>query len=124
MSVWPTIERSSAEHGAAARVTLAEARGSSSRKVGARMAVRPDGGFSGPVGGGALESAALAEAQAPPARRGGNAVRPFTWALGPELGQCCGGRVPIMVREATEARMPVPGSIADDHTSPRGAGHA
>ena len=41
MAVWPTIERFLSEQGAAALVTLAQARGSSPREVGARMVVRP-----------------------------------------------------------------------------------
>ena len=45
MSVWPTIERFIAEHGAAVLVTLADAQGSSPREPGARMVVRPDGGL-------------------------------------------------------------------------------
>ena len=53
--VWPTIERFLAEHCAAVLVTLAESAGSSPREVGARMVVRPDGRFSGTIGGGALE---------------------------------------------------------------------
>ena len=61
--VWPMIERFLAEHGAAVLVTLAESAGSSPREVGARMVVRPDGRFSGTIGGGALEWLALAEAQ-------------------------------------------------------------
>ena len=61
--VWPTIERFLAEDGAAVLVTLAEAAGSIPREVGARMVVRPDGRFSGTIGGGALEWLALAEAQ-------------------------------------------------------------
>ena len=50
--VWPTIERTIAEHGSAALVTLADVRGSSPREAGARMVVRPDGGFTGTIGGG------------------------------------------------------------------------
>ena len=63
MLVWPTIERLIAEHSAAALVTLVETRGSSPRDAGARMVVRPDGGFFGTIGGGALEWMALAEDQ-------------------------------------------------------------
>ena len=63
MSVWPTIERFVTEHGVAVLVTLADAQGSSPREAGARMMVRPDGGFSGTIGGGTLEWIALAEAQ-------------------------------------------------------------
>jgi xanthine dehydrogenase accessory factor len=91
MSVWPTIERFIAEQGAAVLVTLAECQGSSPREAGARMVVRKDGGFSGTIGGGALEWIALAEAQDMIAR--GAAFKSLDKALGPDLGQCCGGRV-------------------------------
>ena len=93
MSVWPTIARFIAEHGAAALVTLAQAQGSSPREVGARMVVAPSGAFTGTIGGGALEWGALAEAQALLARREGPSVAKLDRALGPDLGQCCGGRV-------------------------------
>ncbi len=93
MPVWPTIERFIAEHGSAVLVTLADAQGSSPREVGARMVVRPDGAFSGTIGGGALEWIALAEAQAMLART--EQFRRLDKALGPDLGQCCGGRVRV-----------------------------
>jgi len=93
MSVWPTIERFIAEHGAAVLVTLADAQGSSPREPGARMVVRPDGAFSGTIGGGALEWTALAEAQSMLARS--EDFRRLSKALGPDLGQCCGGRVVV-----------------------------
>jgi xanthine dehydrogenase accessory factor len=93
MPVWPTIERFITEHGSAVLVTLAEAQGSSPREVGARMVVRPDGAFSGTIGGGALEWIALAEAQAMLART--ERFRRLDKALGPDLGQCCGGRVRV-----------------------------
>jgi xanthine dehydrogenase accessory factor len=97
MSVWPTIERFIAEHGAAALVTLAQAQGSSPREAGARMVVAPNGTFIGTIGGGALEWGALAEAQALLARRDGPAVARLDRALGPDLGQCCGGRVLLTI---------------------------
>jgi xanthine dehydrogenase accessory factor len=85
------IEAIEAE-GIAALVSLAETAGSSPRDAGARMVVRPSGGFNGTIGGGELEyrtlnetRAALAEGRGPARRR--------SIALGPELGQCCGGRV-------------------------------
>jgi xanthine dehydrogenase accessory factor len=94
--VWPTIERFLSEHGAAVLVTLAESAGSSPREVGARMIVRPDGRFSGTIGGGALEWLALAEAQQMMAGAATTAAfRRLNKALGPELGQCCGGRVAV-----------------------------
>jgi xanthine dehydrogenase accessory factor len=78
--------------GSAALVTLARVEGSSPREAGTRMVVRPSGGFHGTVGGGALEYAAL-EAANEALRRGRGPARRRSLALGPELGQCCGGRV-------------------------------
>jgi xanthine dehydrogenase accessory factor len=97
MQTWPTIERFLTEHGAAALVTLAQAQGSSPREAGARMVVAPNGAFTGTIGGGALEWGALAEAQALLARRDGPAVTRLDRALGPDLGQCCGGRVLLTI---------------------------
>ncbi len=79
----------------AALVTVVAAEGSTPREAGARMIVRPDGAFLGTIGGGALEWELIAEARAllaaaEPARL---RIRP----LGPELGQCCGGRVTTLV---------------------------
>ena len=78
--------------GAAALVTLIRVEGSSPREAWTRMVVRPSGGFHGTIGGGALEWQALAAAQAALARGRGPASR-RSLALGPELAQCCGGRV-------------------------------
>src|SRR5437773_11056239 len=100
MSIWPAIERVLAAHGLAALVTLAEAEGSSPREPGARMVVAPDGRFSGTIGGGALEWMALAEAQALLAR-GDRAIVRLEQALGPDLGQCCGGRVVLTIERFT-----------------------
>ena len=97
MTTWPTIERFIAEQGAAAMVTLAQAQGSSPREVGARMVVAPNGTFTGTIGGGALEWGALAEAQAMLARRDAPATARLDRALGPDLGQCCGGRVLLTI---------------------------
>jgi xanthine dehydrogenase accessory factor len=78
--------------GAAALVTLARVQGSSPREAGARMVVRPSGGFHGTIGGGALEWSALETALAALKAGRGPASR-RSLALGPELAQCCGGRV-------------------------------
>src|SRR5271154_3508870 len=88
--------------GSAALVTLARVEGSSPREAGARMVVRPSGGFYGTIGGGALEFAALDAAQAALRSGRGPAFR-RSLALGPELGQCCGGGVERRV-EKIDAR--------------------
>ena len=80
------------EDGVIAVITVIAADGSTPREVGARMAVTKAGELIGTIGGGALEYAAIADARhaitdpVPSARK-------RDWPLGPDLGQCCGGRV-------------------------------
>lgn len=85
-----------AAQGRVARVVIAAFEGSSPREVGASMLVWADasiaGGQSGTVGGGALEFEAVARARGLLAA-GGRAVERV--ALGPSLGQCCGGAVTL-----------------------------
>ena len=103
MGVWDRVLAALDRHGRAAMVTVAATRGSAPREAGARLIVHPDGAFTGTIGGGTLEWKALALAQAaladPAAKKA--AVRRF--ALGPELGQCCGGQVDLIV-EVIDAR--------------------
>lgn len=71
-------------------ITVEATRGSVPREKGAWMAVFPDESI-GSVGGGQLEFAAQAEARQ---RLAGNAGATLVgYALGPTLGQCCGGEV-------------------------------
>ena len=90
MLVWSVIQSAIKTQRACALVTQIDVQGSSPREAGARMVVMPDGTFSGTIGGGALEWRALAKAQAA-LRRGETAPVLTRHALGPELGQCCGG---------------------------------
>ena len=82
-----------ARHGQVTRVVIAAVRGSSPREVGAAMLVWNDG-QSGTIGGGALEFEA---AQA--ARNGTTGISQH--ALGPDLGQCCGGVVTLLSENYT-----------------------
>jgi xanthine dehydrogenase accessory factor len=111
IQVWPTVERFLTENGAAVLVTLAQVQGSSPREPGARMMVRPDGRFSGTIGGGALEWLALAEAQSMMAGPGAS-YRRLDKALGPELGQCCGGRVLVTLERFGAADLERVGRLA------------
>src|SRR5262245_15095535 len=113
MKTWPTIARFITAQGGAALVTLAQAQGSSPREVGARMVVAPDGTFTGTIGGGALEWGALAEAQALLARRDGTMVTTLDKALGPDLGQCCGGRVLLTIEKFGAADTAAIAPLAD-----------
>lgn len=78
------------QYGQVVRVVIAANRGSSPREVGAAMLVWKDG-QTGTIGGGALEFEA-----ADAARRMGVPLTLRTHALGPELGQCCGGAVTLL----------------------------
>jgi xanthine dehydrogenase accessory factor len=89
------IEAIEAE-GAGALVSLIKVEGSSPRESGTRMVVRPSGAFNGTIGGGELEWQALAAAQAALAE-GRAAPLQRTILLGPDLAQCCGGRVEWMI---------------------------
>ncbi|EBA18669.1 xanthine dehydrogenase accessory factor [Roseobacter sp. SK209-2-6] len=84
-------------HGRVTRVVIAAIRGSSPREVGAAMLVWQDG-QSGTIGGGALEFEA-AEA----ARKQEQKSVLGTHALGPDLGQCCGGSVTLVSEVYTTA---------------------
>lgn len=95
MRVWGPIAAAIEAAGRCALVTVTDVRGSAPREAGARLVVRPDGAFSGTIGGGTLEWRAIAEATAELSRGGPRGIR-RSYALGPELGQCCGGRVELL----------------------------
>lgn len=92
-----------AEAPAAALVTVIATRGSTPRETGTRLVVRSDGGFRGTIGGGRFEFEALAEASAA-AAEGRDRFFLHRFALGPELGQCCGGVMTIAVEVFSRAR--------------------
>src|SRR5207249_4374889 len=103
MKLWQTIAKTIEAHGTCAMVSLVEVEGSAPREPGARMIVTPHG-FHGTIGGGALEWRAIAAAQA---RLGeGTSAMLTSQALGPELGQCCGGRVRLLTEVFDRSRLP------------------
>ncbi|SHN18769.1 xanthine dehydrogenase accessory protein XdhC [Roseibium suaedae] len=96
MKVWAHIAKLLESDGACALITVARADGSTPREAGARMVVRADGGFFGTIGGGMLEFQSIAWArEALAASIPGLTLRRFS--LGPDLGQCCGGRADLGV---------------------------
>jgi xanthine dehydrogenase accessory factor len=80
--------------GSCALVSVTRAEGSVPREEGARMLVTRDG-FHGTIGGGTLEWKALAEAQRLLGKP--RQVKMLSQSLGPDLGQCCGGRVTLAI---------------------------
>lgn len=93
-----------AAHRRVARVVIAAHDGSSPREVGAAMLVWRDG-QSGTIGGGALEHEATLRARAMLAQGGARLDRE---ALGPKLGQCCGGAVTLLTEVYEAATLPMP----------------
>jgi len=90
------IDALAAADAACVAVALAEAEGSTPREAGARMLVS-EAAVTGTIGGGQLEYQAIALAREFLARpdRPVRAVRRF--ALGPSLGQCCGGATTLLL---------------------------
>jgi xanthine dehydrogenase accessory factor len=97
MAVWSRVLAGLDRHGRVAMVTIAATRGSSPREAGARMIVFPDATFAGTIGGGTLEWKAIAMAQAALANPKAAKAETRGFALGPELGQCCGGNVELVL---------------------------
>ncbi|MFY0623038.1 MAG: xanthine dehydrogenase accessory protein XdhC [Pelagimonas sp.] len=104
-----TLTEAVALHGRVARVVVADIAGSTPREVGATMLVWP-GGQSGTIGGGTLEFQA--------AERALTQEGLSRHALGPELGQCCGGAVTLLTEQFDAARL---ASLTNDVIA-RGAG--
>lgn len=109
MRVWPVIAQALGAHGACVLVSVVRAEGSTPREVGARMIVVPEG-FHGTIGGGTLEWKALARAQA--MLGGPPAVKTLVQSLGPDLGQCCGGRVTLAFEAFDRSNLPVVADLA------------
>jgi xanthine dehydrogenase accessory factor len=94
-----TLRSAVEQHGRVARVVIADVKGSSPREIGASMLVW-DGGQSGTIGGGALEFELSKRAL-------GVQEKALTHhALGPELGQCCGGALQIVTEVFDAAHLP------------------
>ena len=95
MADWTELARAALRKGPAALVTILAVEGSAPRGPGARMVVTGTG-LKGTIGGGALEHQAAAQARAILALAPGS-WRVQDYPLGPLLGQCCGGRVRLLV---------------------------
>lgn len=139
MKLWHHIVACLAHDQPCVLVRITQTKGSVPRSVGAGLVVRSDGGFHGTIGGGRLEWEALQTAlqMLTLATQPGTAGRvaksdhleEFTYPLGPNLGQCCGGSVTLSYEVCTPDMLPRAQAQAAVETEPRipvilfGAGH-
>lgn len=107
-------------------MALTRAAGSTPREAGATMAVS-ETGAAGTIGGGQLEFHCLDIARA--MLEAGETERTLDIPLGPQMGQCCGGRVSVSLKHATstDLAMQVARERAEAEARPAvlvfGAGH-
>ncbi|MEW6560093.1 MAG: xanthine dehydrogenase accessory protein XdhC [Pseudomonadota bacterium] len=105
------------------RITLSRVRGSAPREQGTCMLVGATQ-TRGSIGGGHLEYQAIATARQLRARwAAGKTAEPHfeSHALGPALGQCCGGQVELRFEHAASGALPTPAPLF--HLLLFGAGH-
>lgn len=101
--------------GVVVRITVIRADGSTPREVGAAMLV-DQRGQEATIGGGALELEATCHARAIIARTG-EVASPWRretrdFALGPSLGQCCGGHTRLLFELFTPRELPALAALA------------
>lgn len=116
MRLWSRIADHLASEDRLALVTVVETRGSTPRDSGARMIVLSSGAFSGTIGGGTLEWQAMGAAQSLLAR-GERSLALRDLALGPELGQCCGGRLKIAIEILNRDDLPLARALSEQEKS-------
>jgi xanthine dehydrogenase accessory factor len=109
MKVWAHIAKTLETHGTCAMISVVKVEGSAPREAGARIVVTPIG-FHGTIGGGSLEWHAIAKAQALLGRP--TLHKLSSHSLGPDLGQCCGGRVQLVTEVFARSDLTAANSFA------------
>lgn len=94
--VWQHIQNILNANETCALISVVKVAGSTPREVGARIVLNHDGGFYGTIGGGNLENNSIGRAQKMLADAKQN-LHIEKHLLGPDMGQCCGGAVTIMI---------------------------
>lgn len=120
------LERFFTDHPAAVAAELTRVRGSSPRAQGTFMVIAAEA-LIGTIGGGALEYMVIGRARQ--ALRDDEEPEGLDIPLGPEIGQCCGGRVEVSLKRMTPEQVERLGARlrADEGTLPHvylfGSGH-
>jgi xanthine dehydrogenase accessory factor len=107
MKAWPELARAALTAGQpCALLTVTRTDGSTPREAGARMLICGDAQH-GTIGGGKLEHDATDRAHTLLAmRQPGELAVAQVYNLGATLGQCCGGRVEVLVQRLGRAALP------------------
>ncbi|MET1415629.1 xanthine dehydrogenase accessory protein XdhC [Roseibium sp. HPY-6] len=116
MRVWGHITNCLKTDGSCALVTISRVDGSTPREAGARMVVRPDAAFYGTIGGGTLEFEVIRMA-AEAVREERESFVLNTVSLGPDLGQCCGGRASVSIEVLTRNSLETAMQLAEAEVS-------
>lgn len=98
MQVWALINDSLKAGNACALISVVATKGSTPREVGARIVANVKGGFQGTIGGGNLEHNCIHFAL----NMLGDDAQNFhleKHLLGPDMGQCCGGAVTVLIEK-------------------------
>ncbi|MBN2690930.1 MAG: xanthine dehydrogenase accessory protein XdhC [Burkholderiaceae bacterium] len=122
-AIAPAFHATEAEQAPWVRITVRRVRGSAPREQGACMLVGATQAR-GSIGGGHLEWNAIATARQLRQRWAAGAsaeTHMERHALGPALGQCCGGQVELSFEAASSGALPVPAPLF--HLQLFGAGH-
>ena len=101
-------------HGADARASLICVKGSAPREAGAMMLISPNDIWQ-TIGGGTLEFEVMRQARALLAALPADASwhrRVITAVLGPDMGQCCGGVVRLLLEFFSAAERPILADLA------------
>jgi xanthine dehydrogenase accessory factor len=110
-ALFATLIRLVERDGVAALVTVSATHGSAPREAGARLIVARGGSISGTIGGGRLEHEAIQRTLAL-MEVGHDTAEPMRMALGPSLGQCCGGDVTLVLEVFGRSRLDQLGDLA------------
>ena len=113
------------QHASGVLVSVESVQGSGPREVGAWMAVFPHN-LVNTIGGGHLEFQAIAEARSLIGSSRQDVALVNRYALGPALGQCCGGVVHLKFERITQTDMPMLRQRLPDQAKPLalfGGGH-
>lgn len=95
-ALFATLRRMVDRDGVAALVSVLVARGSTPREAGSRMIVTRGDAISGTIGGGRLELESIRRATSL-LEAGRDTTELQRLALGPSIGQCCGGDVELAI---------------------------